>query len=107
MDIIKSKVQPHIGARDVIGDGNVLLTFPGVAEACVVGVPHEKWGEAVHAVIVLREGAAASEGDILAWCEGRIAGFKRPRSVAIRTSSPIPSVSSDWNGSPGRIPSRM
>ena len=48
----------------------------------MIGVPDAKWGEAVHAVVVLRAGATATEAELLDWCRDRIAGYKRPRSIA-------------------------
>jgi fatty-acyl-CoA synthase len=53
-------------------------------------VPHEKWGEAVHAVIVLREGASATEAQILEWCRDKMAGYKRPRSVTFMDDREMP-----------------
>jgi acyl-CoA synthetase (AMP-forming)/AMP-acid ligase II len=69
---------------------NVLGRFPGVKDVAVVGVPHEKWGEAVHAVIVLHEGARATEAQVLDWCRDKMAGYKRPRSVSFVAESAIP-----------------
>jgi acyl-CoA synthetase (AMP-forming)/AMP-acid ligase II len=69
---------------------NLLGSHPQVRDVAVIGRPHETWGETVHAVIVLRDGAVASEAEILAWCEGRIAGFKRPRSVAFIADAEMP-----------------
>ncbi len=60
---------------------NVLFTHPAVLESVVVSVPDEQWGEVPKAVVVLREGAAASEAEILAYCRERLAHFKPPRSV--------------------------
>jgi len=60
---------------------SVLAQHPAVYEACVVGVPDEHWGEALKAVVVLRQGAQAGAADLMQFCEGRLAGFKRPRSV--------------------------
>lgn len=68
---------------------DALYTHPGVLEATVFGVPSERWGEAVHAVVVLREGASADEAELIAHCRDRIAGYKVPRSVAFR-SDPLP-----------------
>ncbi len=68
----------------------MLSAFPKLKEVAVVGVPHAKWGEAVHAVIVLREGASASEAEVLDWCKDKIAGYKRPRSVSFVAEEDIP-----------------
>ncbi len=66
---------------------NVLMAHPGVADVAVIGVPSEKWGEAVKAVIVdrpgssLAEGSAASDAELIAWCRERLAGYKCPSSI--------------------------
>lgn len=60
---------------------NVLINHPKVAEVAVIGVPDDKWGERVHAVLVLRPGVEAAEQEILDWCRDKLAGYKRPRSV--------------------------
>ncbi len=59
----------------------VLLRHPAVAEAAIVGLPHEKWGEAPHAFVVLRDGQQASEGDLIAFTRERLAHFKAPHGV--------------------------
>jgi len=59
----------------------VLYQHPAVHEASVIGVPDEHWGEAVKAVIVLKEGATVSEEEIIQFCKERLAGYKKPRSV--------------------------
>ena len=68
----------------------VLARYPGVQDVAVVGVPHEKWGEAVHAVIVLRDGASANAADVLAWCRDKMAGYKRPQSVSFLADTDMP-----------------
>ncbi len=68
----------------------VLGAHPKVKDVAVVGVPHEKWGEAVHAVVVLHQGVEASEAELLDWCRGRIAGYKRPQSVRFLADAEMP-----------------
>jgi len=60
---------------------SVLLESPAVAEACVVGRPEPRWGEAVVAAVVLKPGARMTEAEALALFEGRIARYKHPREV--------------------------
>jgi long-chain acyl-CoA synthetase len=66
----------------------VLYMHPAVLEAAVVGAPDEKWGESVKAVVALKEGAAASEEEIIDFCKEHLAGYKKPRSVEFRDSLP-------------------
>ena len=60
---------------------NAIFGHPDVADVAVIGVPDEKWGEAVKAVVVLKPGKQATPADIIAWARERIAGFKTPKSV--------------------------
>ncbi len=59
----------------------VLYEHPAVQEACVVGIPDEYRGEAVKAFVVLKEGAAATEAEIVAFCREHLTPYKVPRSV--------------------------
>jgi acyl-CoA synthetase (AMP-forming)/AMP-acid ligase II len=61
-----------------------LFQHPAVAEAAVIGVPDEKWGETIKALVVLKAGAAAGERDLIDFCRSRLAHFKCPTSVEIR-----------------------
>jgi len=60
---------------------DVLYQHPAVAEAAVIGVPSDTWGEEVKAVIVRKPGVSTTAEDILTFCKGRLGGYKRPRSV--------------------------
>jgi acyl-CoA synthetase (AMP-forming)/AMP-acid ligase II len=60
---------------------DVLCAHPGVQEAAVIGVPHEKWGETVRAIVVPESGWTLSEQMILEHCRKYLAGHKKPTSV--------------------------
>lgn len=60
---------------------SVLFDHPAVREVAVIGVPHERWGEAVHAVISLQPGATVAEDELVAFARDRLAHYKCPRSV--------------------------
>src|SRR3954468_22591662 len=66
----------------------VLLAHPAVAEAVCFGVPHGTWGEEVEAAVVLREGADASETELLAYCKERLADYKRPKQIHVTKTIP-------------------
>jgi acyl-CoA synthetase (AMP-forming)/AMP-acid ligase II len=61
-----------------------LYQHPAVAEVAVIGVPDEKWGETIKALVVLRAGQAATERELIDFCRGRMSHFKCPTSVEIR-----------------------
>jgi acyl-CoA synthetase (AMP-forming)/AMP-acid ligase II len=69
---------------------NIVGRYPGVKDVAVVGIPHEKWGESVHAVIVMHPGRNAVENDVLDWCRDKMAGYKRPRSISFMAEADIP-----------------
>ena len=71
-----------------------LRGHPAVADAAVIGIPDARWGETVHAVVVLRAGYPASDGpalrdDLVAWCRRQLAGYKCPRSIAFSAALPL------------------
>jgi long-chain acyl-CoA synthetase len=66
---------------------SALAEHHAVREAAVFGVPHERWGEAVHAVVVLEAGAAVDGQALIEHCRARIAGFKVPRSLDVRSDA--------------------
>jgi acyl-CoA synthetase (AMP-forming)/AMP-acid ligase II len=63
---------------------DVLFSHPAVAEVAVIGVPSEKWGETIKALVVLADGESVSEQDLIAWCKQKAAGYKAPTSVEFR-----------------------
>ncbi|MBI5256461.1 MAG: long-chain-fatty-acid--CoA ligase [Burkholderiales bacterium] len=68
---------------------NAIAQLPPVAMSAVIGVPDERWGERVHAVIVLRPGSALDEAAVINHCKTLIAGYKCPRSVEFRDALPL------------------
>jgi fatty-acyl-CoA synthase len=66
----------------------VLLRHPSVHEVAVVGLPHEKWGEAPHAFVVLKPGASLTEEELRGFARERLAGFKVPKGVTLVTELP-------------------
>lgn len=70
---------------------SAISTHPAVLEAVVIGIPSEEWGEAVHAIVRLREGRDATKDDIVAHCRTLIAGYKMPRSLEFR-EEPFPTT---------------
>jgi acyl-CoA synthetase (AMP-forming)/AMP-acid ligase II len=68
---------------------NAIAQLPEVSMCAVIGVPDEKWGERVHAVVVLRAGQALTAEALVAHCKGQIAGYKCPRSVEFVDAIPM------------------
>jgi fatty-acyl-CoA synthase len=77
-NIYPSEVEASVGAH------------PMVKDVAVIGLSDEKWGERVHAVVVLRDGATLEESDLVAWAKDRLAGYKRPRSYSFIGESEMP-----------------
>jgi len=59
----------------------ILLGHPKVDDVCVIGVPDAEWGSSIRAVVVLKDGASAEPEELVAFCRGKMAGYKIPRSV--------------------------
>jgi len=90
----------------------IIVQHPAVATAVVFGIPHEYWGEAVHAVVVLESGATASAEQIIEHCGQHLAGYKKPKSVEFVESLPVSGYGKVmrreirekyWQGYEGRI----
>jgi acyl-CoA synthetase (AMP-forming)/AMP-acid ligase II len=75
-NVASREVEDHLGAH------------PAIAQVAVVGVPDPRWGESVCAVIVARAGQDLEPDDVVAWTDGRMAGFKRPRRVVVLDELP-------------------
>jgi long-chain acyl-CoA synthetase len=68
---------------------NAIASHPAVLQVAVIGVPSDEWGEAVHAIVVLRDGAEATDVEIIDHARESIAGYKVPKAVTFR-SDPLP-----------------
>jgi acyl-CoA synthetase (AMP-forming)/AMP-acid ligase II len=68
---------------------SALSTHPHVLECAVIGVPDEKWGERVHAIVRSAPGASATAEELIAYCKAKIAGYKCPQSIEFR-EEPFP-----------------
>jgi len=87
------------------------MEHPAILEACVVGVPDEKWGEAPKAFVTLRDGYEVTSTEIIDFCRERLAHFKAPREVEF---GPLPKTATgkiqkyvireqEWSGHDRRI----
>ena len=77
----------HLRRRERVvdrGGGHVCRRIPAVAEVAVIGVPDEKWGETVKALVVLRPGSDVDEHDLIEHCRAQLAHYKCPTSVELR-----------------------
>ena len=67
---------------------DAIMTHPQVAEAAVIGIPDEVWGESVKAFVVVKPGAVLTEEDIIQCCKEHLASYKKPKSVEFRADLP-------------------
>ena len=67
---------------------NALYEHPKILEVAVFGIPDEKWGEAVHAAVVLKPGETATEEEIISFCKEKVAHYKAPKSVTFMSKLP-------------------
>jgi len=87
-DMIKSGSE-NVFSKEV---EDILYKHEAVLECAVIGIPHEKWGEAVHAVVVLKrgfkEGKNITEQDLINFCKESIASYKTPKSIEFKRDLP-------------------
>lgn len=84
IDMIKSGGE-NVYATEV---EQIILTHPKISEVAVVGVPDSKWGEAVKAFVKMKQGESMTEEELIEFCKGRMAGFKKPKYVEFREEFP-------------------
>jgi acyl-CoA synthetase (AMP-forming)/AMP-acid ligase II len=67
----------------------IIVQHPAVANVVVVGIPHEYWGEAVHAVVLLHPASAITAEEIIRHCGNSLAGYKKPKTVEFVAELPV------------------
>lgn len=77
----------HVYPSEIEG---VITGHPAVFDAAVIGVPDKIWGESIKAVVILREGGTASEAEIINFCAGKAASFKKPKTVTFIKADEMP-----------------
>ena len=82
-------IETKIGIIDCTEVERIIARLDGVAQVAVIGIPHARFGEAVHAIVVPYADRKITASEVLSICHDRIAGYKCPRSVTIRTE-PLP-----------------
>jgi long-chain acyl-CoA synthetase len=79
---------------------SVLSLHPGILEVAVIGIPDERWGEAIKAIVVPRPGAKLDAREVIAFCRNKIGAYKVPKSIDFR-DDPLPKTG------PGKIAKRV
>jgi fatty-acyl-CoA synthase len=69
---------------------NLLGSHPAVKYVAVIGVPHEKWGESVKAVVTFHQGKSATDKELIEFCRGKVAGYKIPKSIDVIKDEEMP-----------------
>lgn len=82
-------IQTKNGEIDCAEVERVIAAFEGIAQVAVIGIPHARLGESVHAIVVPYAGKTVTAQEVIALCRNRISDYKCPRSVTIRTD-PLP-----------------
>ena len=67
----------------------VLVQHPSVRQCAVIGIPHPVWGEAVHAIVTLNDGASFDDQALINFCRGKLSAYKLPRSIEHRHELPL------------------
>ena len=75
----------------------VLGRHPAVKDVAVIGLPDAKWGEYVHAVVVLKDGTSLTEAELVAWSRDKLAGYKRPRACSFVRDEEMPRTATGKN----------
>ena len=79
----------NIYAREV---EDILHTHPAIAEAAVIGIPDDEWGESVKAIVALKPSMTLSEEEVVQFCKDRLASYKKPKSVDFVSELPKTSI---------------
>jgi fatty-acyl-CoA synthase len=79
----------NVYANEVEG---VINSHPAVLMSAVVGIPHDEWGEAVHAEVMLKEGATVSSGDLRDHARAELGGYKTPKTIELVAELPVSAV---------------